>query len=383
MNNITKSFSYRYTERLTTIGSKFTLGKPTELPEYQTQMLFVPFSSDAVFECSPTHTDAFIHNDHIPENFSFEYPLFVSSQKKQHNEVILLLHGLNERSWHKYLPWAEYLCHATGKAVLLFPIAYHMNRSPQSWTNPRFLQQIIDFRKQLFGNDRSLSFANVALSERLSNKPERFYLSGQQSFVDVEKLIQLIRSGSHPYLSSDARIDIFAYSIGALLAQVMMMSDEKALFSESKLFLFCGGCIFDRMYGQSRSIMDRFSFEKMLAFYKSEQWLTPQHEENDITRKAFNTMLSVNIRKEERHQFFIHMQKRLSGVCLALDKVMPYQGIVEALGSTSASKQLRITDLPFEYTHENPFPLKKDEQAKEVNAAFLNVFEQASAFFIQ
>lgn len=46
--------------------------------------------------------------------------------------VILLLHGLNEKRWDKYLPWALRLVRGTGKAVMLFPISFHMNRTPAS-----------------------------------------------------------------------------------------------------------------------------------------------------------------------------------------------------------------------------------------------------------
>ena len=34
----------------------------------------------------------------------------------------------------------------------------------------------------MYVDDRSMSFANVALSDRLSHNPERFYLSGRQTW---------------------------------------------------------------------------------------------------------------------------------------------------------------------------------------------------------
>jgi hypothetical protein len=48
--------------------------------------------------------------------------------------LILLLHGLNEKRWDKYLPWARRLVRQTGKSVLLFPIAFHMSRTPAPWS---------------------------------------------------------------------------------------------------------------------------------------------------------------------------------------------------------------------------------------------------------
>ena len=64
------------------------------------------------------------------------------------------MHGLNERNWSKYLTWAEYLSSKTGKIVILFPIAFHINRSPVGWSNPRYLQSIFTKRKNEIGEDR-------------------------------------------------------------------------------------------------------------------------------------------------------------------------------------------------------------------------------------
>ncbi len=75
-------------------------------------------------------------NDLISENQSFSYPVFVPGNVES-KKVILLLHGLNERSWLKYLVWAYYLAENTDSYVILFPISFHINRSPASWKDPR------------------------------------------------------------------------------------------------------------------------------------------------------------------------------------------------------------------------------------------------------
>jgi len=41
----------------------------------------------------------------IPENRSFRYPVFKSSNPAKNKQAIILLHGLNERNWSKYLVW--------------------------------------------------------------------------------------------------------------------------------------------------------------------------------------------------------------------------------------------------------------------------------------
>ena len=76
----------------------------------------------------------------ISENKSFSYPVFIPSERDT-SKVILLFHGLNERSWIKYLTWAYFLCQNTGSYVILFPISFHINRSPSSWVDPRVMTE--------------------------------------------------------------------------------------------------------------------------------------------------------------------------------------------------------------------------------------------------
>jgi hypothetical protein len=70
-----------------------------------------------------------LQDSHVSENRKFHYPLFHCPERGRARELLLLFHGLNEKDWHKYLPWAHQLALTTGKAVLLFPIAFHMNRA--------------------------------------------------------------------------------------------------------------------------------------------------------------------------------------------------------------------------------------------------------------
>jgi hypothetical protein len=48
-----------------------------------------------------------IADSEINENREFRYPVFLPEGYKQTNRAIILLHGLNEKSWDKYLPWAR------------------------------------------------------------------------------------------------------------------------------------------------------------------------------------------------------------------------------------------------------------------------------------
>ena len=371
----------KYSQRYQELNSQFLFGTDTHLIESNIDIRHFPFQSsgEAILnESSPCNEI----DKTIIENQSFVYPVFMPSNLKKADKAILLLHGLNERNWNKYLTWAEYLCIETGKPVILFPIAFHINRSPLSWSNPRALQDIMNIRRQVNGEDRSLSFANVALSERISEKPYRFYSSGRQSVNDLSALFQQLKHGNHVLFKENTQIDIFAYSIGAFLAQITMLANPHGLFSASKLFLFCGGGIFSSMVGQSRSIMDKLAFKTLYDYYLNQfiKLLNPGTKADNILN-SFNTMISADRNQAERQHFFSQLGNNLKGISLWNDKVMLYHGIPEALGADCAAHHMDRLDFSFPYTHENPFPVGGLVDASEVDAGFLKVFTEIARFF--
>lgn len=370
-----------YLSRFKELSSQFTIGRNIEVQSSDIDVRFFEFKSQKSHTGVSGEINSFITSDSIQENEAFEYPVFVKSNVKKTNEVILLFHGLNERNWLKYLPWAERLCRQTGKAIILFPIAYHINRSPNNWSNPRFLQKILDLRRKLCGDDRSVSFANVALSERLSEDPQRFYSSGRQSFDDIVKLMTEIKAGKHPLLTKDTKVDVFAYSIGAFLSQVLFLANPNGYFSDAKLFMFCGGSIFNAMYGESRSIMDKSSYEKLLKYYQTGFWAEQiAMHTGDQAMASFYSMLTPDNDKSNRISIFEQMSNRMKGISLAFDKVIPYQGVVQALGRDCASKSITLLDFPYEYTHENPFPVSDKTNQSDVTESFDKVFDYAVNF---
>jgi hypothetical protein len=341
-----------YSKRHRELNTQFQLGKNMYLNESKIDVQFFSFQSQSVF----TENSVMPVDKSIAENIAFDYPVFVPRTNRKHNTAILLLHGLNERNWSKYLAWAEYLCVETGKPVILFPIAYHINRSPQSWINPREVRAIMDLRRQRNGEDRSLSFANVTFSERISERPYRFYSSGRQSLNDVTALFAQIKNGQHSVFAENTHIDIFSYSIGAFLAEITVMTNPEQLFSDSKLFMFCGGGVFSSMYGESRSIMDKTAYEKLYQFYLNDFATDIADEKTpDKIFESFYSMISPERKQAERIRFFEQMANRISGISLLRDKVMPYSGIVDALGVRCASEKVKLLDFSFDYSHENPF----------------------------
>jgi hypothetical protein len=306
--------------------------------------------------------------------------------KIKSDAFILLLHGLNERNWDKYLIWAEYLAIKTRKPVILFPIAFHINRAPSLWADPRSMKLVMDKLKTGNGDHRSLSFVNAALSKRLSEEPSRFYSSGRQTINDITQLTAEITAGNHPLFSSGAKADIFAYSIGSFLSEILLMANPLNLFSKTRLFIFCGGSIFSHMYGESRCIMDKLAYEKLFHYYLHEWSILIKRTFDsgkflhDDVLSAFSAMINPETYKVVRGEFFDSIKHRLSGISLQKDKVMPWDGVEACMGSDLARQCFDLLDFPYEYTHEFPFPANGRIDDASLNKSFSTVFEKATAF---
>ena len=323
-----------------------------------------------------------IPDNYIQENSSFSYTIFTPSGKEKRDKAIILLHGLNERSWEKYLTWAEYLSQHTGKPVILFPIAFHMNRTPSLWCNPRETLSWANSRKKEVEDPGSSTFANVALSSRLSKNPLRFYASGRESVYNLWQLVQEIKSGKHPLFKEDTSINLFAYSIGALLSQVLLLANPDKMFTDTRVFMFCGGSIFSEMNGNARDIMDKAAFDSLQQYYKNEFLETrslPNSFQNDFLEQAFKAMIRPDVLHEYRESFFLRACNRIRAISLKKDIVMPTNGVIKALGKIS-NKILEEIDFPFQYSHQVPFPLRSKTEPELVNQSFLNVFGKAAAF---
>ena len=375
-------FIHRQKELLTLLS----FGKDQSTDDDAISISHFTFKSGPVSLCPESTAYSQLLDASIPENYSFSYPVFLPPGCHKASGCILLLHGLNERSWEKYLCWAEHMASQTGKAVLMFPLAFHINRAPKWWSDPRSTRSLIEKRKAETGNDRSLCFANVALSERLSQDPARFYVSGRQTVTDIVLLLNQIRNGEHPLFQQDATVDIFAYSIGSFLAEILLMANPENLFGSSRLFIFCGGSIFKNMYGESRCIMDKPAYDALFSYYCNE-WLRQIRlsvDEGKVTDdavlRAFNAMILPEEYQEERFSFFRSRKDSIAGISLQKDSVMPYNGVEACMGHQLAGECFQQLDFPYEYTHESPFPGNGRINEALLNTCFNRVFNQASSF---
>src|SRR5450759_5100948 len=322
----------------------------------------------------------------ITENHSFSYPVF-TPRRAESDKVILLLHGLNERSWLKYLVWAYYLAMYTDSYVILFPISFHINRSPASWKDPRAMIHLMKDRNSSLGEINMSSFANIAISNRLTEDPMRFFNSGYQTTLDIIKLLSGIRNGEHEIIPKTNKFNIFAYSIGAFLAEIILMGNPGNLFSESKLFIFCGGSVFSNMQGSSKLIMDSYAFNKVYNFYLNdfEETLTGKSPLVDFLQSsqigmAFRAIIDLGRLKIFRENILKNLRGQIHSISLLKDSVIPSKGVVSTLGHSDRTNIVDIWDFPYTYTNENPFPIFDSSHSKNIDYWFERVFSEATLF---
>ncbi len=346
------------------------------------------FQSEFNFTDPLEPSSEIVHPENDRVNREFSYSVFMPAHQEKSDRAIILFHGLNERTWDKYLTWAKYLAEHTGQAVVLFPIAFHMNRSPETWSNPGYLLNYMKGNDD-FSSEKS-NFANAALSERLKKNPKQFFISGAQTIVDVVSLLDHVKTGAHPFLEKQTQFNLFGYSIGAFLAQVLLIANPKSYFKNSKLLLFCGGPTFDQMNGISKYIMNMDAFESLRNLFL-------KHSQSDIKKRlhvkrllnvkshyeAFITMLRLENSPRRRERRFKQFSKQIYAICLLKDVVMPAVSIINTLTGKHRNIPIAVDlmDFNYAYSHENPFPILKNGKQGLVDKGFETIFSRAAGFY--
>ena len=342
------------------------------------------FSSDLVFNSLQ------ISDREISENMSFRIPVYMPCSGKPFSSAIIMLHGLNEKHWEKYLAWAARLAEDTGRPVIMFPIAFHMNRAPESWGSPRQMIRVAAERKKLLPECGETSFVNAALSHRIQFAPHRFFSSGLQTYYDIISFIEGIRLGLYPILDRNCIVDFFGYSIGASLGEILLTGGHEELTGNSKLFIFCGGAVLDTASPVSRSIIDAEAYTELFS------WFSGLFETiTDAGRRmkqlflqdlpevlSFKSFLFYNRMQSFREEMLRRASGRIRELSLEGDMVFPPTVTSKTLHGSSGDIGIRTEhlDFPFNYSHEDPFPLVQDNR-QQVNDAFNSVFSRASGFF--
>ena len=383
-----------YTQAHRILGQAFSLDDDKQINKAGIRYKTFSFTSEFTNHLPDSSDLPLIERDYlgefgdtdIKENISFRYPVFLPEGYKQTNRAIVLLHGLNEKSWDKYLPWARELVLRTGHAVILFPISFHMNRTPDKWVEPRTMSGLSHLRDDKYEDQACSTFANAALSERLDNMPERFALSGYQSIMDLLNLVNHISSGKHPVFKEDTEIHFFGYSIGAFLAQVLMIANPDGIFDKSRFVLFAGGTVFSQINGISRFIIDKHAFDQLRKYYLNQtSWrrrtlktYVKQMNVKNISR-AFMAMLSPEYFSALRESVFTEFSDRLLVYSLKEDEVFPEEHILDVFNSSGV--WVNRLDFPYDYCHETPFPVsKKAEISTAVDKEFDKLFKEVGHF---
>jgi hypothetical protein len=325
----------------------------------------------------------------VGENNHFIYPLYRKDKNEKSKSIIILLHGLNEKSWDKYHTWAKKLVEITGKAVLMFPISFHINRTPPEWNEPRAMNALSKERMKIYPDIIETSFVNAAISTKLQLSPQSFFWSGLRTYSDIHKLLGQIKNGEHKYIDKYATIDFFSYSIGAFLTEILFIADTADIFKKSRAFLFCGGPTMDKMYPISKYIYDNKTEYEMTSYYvrnfenniKNDTNLTKYYSQKTEVGLAFKSMLNYEHLKDFRENKLGEKSKNISALALAKDKVIPPNSVRETLcgKNNNIPIDVNIMDFPFEYGHVSPFPLIEHIQP-DVNKCFDKVFNLAGRF---
>jgi hypothetical protein len=293
------------------------------------------------------------------------------------DRACILLHGLNERSWEKYRSWAQAIADKAHCAVILFPIAFHMDRTPASWASFGVMRGVSKDRVARYPGLRQSSMVNAAISERLDEAPGRFYLSGLMAARDLGDLLGFVRSGEVPGIACGATLGFFGYSIGAYLLQCLSLADAR-FAGLGKRFLFCGGPFLSAMTPVSKYIMDSRAHERILDF-----WV--HNLETELCRdaalaalvdtpegRAYCAMVDPRHPQMNRRSVFSDGATRVAA--LAGDDVMPKAAILDFFEGTGVAPT--FLDLPQPCTHVAPFnPLG----GEAVRTAFDELFDEAAA----
>ena len=196
------------------------------------------------------------------------------------------------------------------------------------------------------------------------------------------------KSGQHSFIAADAELDVFAYSIGAFLAEILLMSNHKSYFDKSKLVMFCGGPVFNRLSPVSKYILDS---QANVALYSYMVEHLESHLRKDEKLRyylsesreglCFRSMLNYSVMSDLREERLRAIADRVLAVALKQDKVVPPYEVANTLQGKYRDIPVRVDihDLPYPYKHEDPFPAL-EKISDEIDAGFERVFEPIVKF---
>ena len=296
----------------------------------------------------------------IEENLRFRFPLLralsLPGAPEPARHLVILLHGLNERSFTKYVPWAYHLWRATGAAVALFPLSLHIGRVSRAWGAD--VDAYLLRRRAVDRNENVHSY-NCIISDRLDAHPERFFWGGVQSHGDVRDLVRAVRAGAVPQVHPEARIDLLGYSAGGYLALALLLDDEDGLLGDARCLVFESGAALRATSMSSRFIIDHACEVSLMKLYvrftgrlanpRLSHWLG--HHELGRWFRALCGDESERTALEERLRA---LAPRLLAVANTRDEVIPAPAVLNTLAGLHRDTGVRVEAIPLG-VHEQPF----------------------------
>ena len=231
------------------------------------------------------------------------------------------------------------------------------------------------------------SLLNAAISTRLQRNPQRFIWSGLQTYYDVVEFLGSCQRGEHPLFESAVRVDIMSYSIGCFLSEVLLLANPSGYFSDSRVFMFCGGPVFNRISAVSKFILDSEANVRLYSFLVEHLESHIRHDPklsqylNTESGIAFRSMLNYKRMGDFRESKLRTMSDRISAIALARDEIIPNYEVENTLKGRNRDIPVVVetVDFPYPYRHEDPFPAHEAIVA-EVDEQFLRVFEKICGF---
>jgi hypothetical protein len=294
------------------------------------------------------------------ENLAFALPLVLPRRPAPFDRVIIILHGLNESEYRKFFPWACTLASA-GFPVLLFPIAFLVNRRPRHWMGNAETQRCLQERQALPGNLVATRY-NTILSARIERHPERLFLGGRQSYFDLLGLVASLRHGAltvedgqdgtlvpwRPF-AEGTRIDFLAYSIGGYLTLGLLLGEgDTPDLAESQAVVFAAAAPFTHLNPAlnanplSPFILDRRATDRVRQFYaavEADSLLdNPQGRWCRAILRAEHAVLDPPLQR---------LRTRLFTIGNTADTVIPPDGMEETFGPLDCLVPLGAHEYPF------------------------------------
>lgn len=321
-------------------------------------------------------------SDHmVEENINFRYPLVRkhpsadTSQKR--DRVTIVLHGLNEYSFNKHMPWACQIMLHTQAPVILFPLTFSIGGTRAGdWAN--LTTTIVRKRKGIEGNE-NVSLVNPIISERLGTHPERFFWAAVQTYWDLVNLARQINDDRHEHIAPHAQVDFLGYSSGGYLALALLALNHEGLFSKSRACLFAT-CAEMRSLGSGTPYtLDRRAEVALRDLYvekvderaneRMKHWFEKEHPEGHWFHSFGRKSASPD--RRWRETLIREIEPRLLGIANTNDDIMRLGAMRDVLQGVEIDTGVRIEKLALGI-HEHPFVLLDYNQPRREFRRVLN-----------